>query len=137
MFYFITSVYNTMKGGSKIKKVILKFIGTGINNEYQAFVNIYDICGKMLYHEKTNYGKLVLFLEVNRVYHLVAISYGDVIQKSFYVMENKDEYTFWFSRSIYKHNNPPGLKTITFLLNDANYDDLPIEEGEMFLWPKQ
>ena len=134
MFLFILSVYNIMKGGSKIKKVILKFIGTGINVFYQADVCIYDKCGNLVYEGKTYNRKLIICLKKNEVYRLVAKSYGEAIINAFYVNEKDEEYVFFFKRGIFKSNN---LRTITFLLTDANYGNLQIEKGEMILWQKQ
>ena len=111
----------------RIKKVILKFIGTGIKDKYQACVNIYDTCGNKIHENKTYNGKLVLNLEENTVYKLVAKSYNEEIRTAFYVTEKRKKYIFFFNRSIVR-------RTITFLLTDANYYNLPIEKGDMFLW---
>ena len=116
-----------------INNIILKFIGTGINNNYQAIVRIYDKYNNLLYNKKTYNGKLNLSLKKNTVYKLVATSCDDIIKTSFYVTKYNNDYIFIFNRSIFNNSN---LRTITFLLRDANYDNLPIEKGEMFLWQK-
>lgn len=113
-----------------IKDVILKFIGTGIDDYYQACVFIYDMDGKLLYQKKTYNGEVRLCLDVGTLYKVVAISYGEVIKRVFYVRDNKSKYIFLFQRSIF------GERTITFLLTDANYNNLPIEKGEIFLCQK-
>lgn len=122
-----------MKGGSKIKKVVLQFIGTGIKNEFQAYVKIYDTCGNLLYQKNTYNGELIVNLEENKAYNLVAISYDEKIEVFFYITKNKRKYTFVFARSIYERS---AIRTITFLLTDANYNNLPIEKGEIILWQK-
>ena len=132
MFLFICFVYNIMKGGSVRKKVILKFIGTGINNNYQACVKIYDRYKNIIYQGKSYNGKLVLYLENNSAYSIIATSYGRLIRNAFYVGGCDDVYVFSFAS-----NKEINLKTVTFLLRDANYDDLHIKKGEMFLWQKQ
>ena len=115
-----------------MQKVILKFVGTGIKNKYQACVNIYDTNGNLLYQKKTYNGKLILYLKKNKLYKLVAESCSDMIKTSFYV-NRLNEYVFFFNRSIVNSN----LRIITFLLNDANYNNLPIKKGEIVLWQKQ
>ena len=115
----------------KIKKVILKFIGTGINDIMQACVNIYHnndlICSKETYN-----GQLEMLLEENKVYRIFARTSKDIINGAFYVNTNY-KYVFIFNSSIYRNN----IRTITFLLTDANYNNLPIQEGEMFIWQNQ
>ena len=118
-----------MKGGSSI--VTLKFIGTGVASNMQACVKIYDINDNQLYEKETFNGELKVSLERNKVYRLFAISHNNTINAAFYVSENKKKYVFIFQRSIY--NN---LRTITFLLKDANYSNLPIGEGELVIWQK-
>lgn len=115
-----------------MKKIILKFIGTGIGDKYQACVNIYDTYGNLILKKKTYNGILDINLKENIVYKLVATSCTDTIKTSFYVNKCSKEYIFIFSRSILSS----GLRTITFLLEDANYNNLPIEKGEIILWQK-
>lgn len=113
-----------------IKKVTFIFIGTGINNKYQACVYIYDSCNRLVYKGKTKNGKLVLYLKKHEVYKLKAISLGEMIYTNFITTRSK--YVFVFNRSIYIPS-----RTITFLLTDANYNNLPIEKGEIILWQRQ
>lgn len=120
-----------MKGGSDIKKVKLKFIGTGIGSCYQASVIIYDKSGNIVFQGKTYNGKLTLYLKNNSAYRLVALLYGKLVKNVFYVNNSNEKYIFYF-----KQNKPPYFRTITFFLKDANYDNLPIMKGEMVLWKK-
>ena len=101
-----------------IKQIELEFIGTGINDEFQAYIHIFDINGILLYHKKTYNGKIILSLKGDEGYQLIAKSYNDKINTFFYVDKKHKKYTFIFNRSIY---NPSSLRTITFLLKDANY----------------
>ena len=116
-----------------IQKVVLKFIGTGIEDNYQACVKIYDTYGNLLYNQKTYNGELVLYLEKGQVYKVSASCYGEFLKKVFYVNEDNKKYVFYFNRSL---QNIPLLRTITFFWNDANYENLPIEKGEIILWKK-
>ena len=113
----------------RIKKIILNFIGTGLYNNYQACVSIYDKCNNLLYYKKTYNGKLVLELKENNTYTLIAKLNNEIINTSFYT--NKTNYIFIFNNSIINKS-----RTITFLLKDANYSNLPIEKGEIILWQK-
>lgn len=115
-------------------KITLNFIGTGINDEYQACIHIYDKNKKLLYHKKTYNGKIAVCLKENETYRLIATSYNEKLDKIFYIDKKTKSITFIFKRSIYI---PPKLRTIIFLLTDANYSNLPIEKGEMILWQKQ
>jgi len=119
-----------VKGGSSI--VTLKFIGTGVASNMQACVKIYDINDNLLYEKETFNGELKVSLEENKVYRLFAISCNDIISAAFYVSKCKKKYVFIFNRSIYNSE----LRTITFLLKDANYSNLPIGEGELVIWQK-
>ena len=114
-------------------KITLNFIGTGINNEYQACIHIYDKKEKLIYYKKTYNGTIAICLKENETYRLIATSYGEIIDKIFYIDKDTKKITFIFNRSIYI---PSKLKTIIFLLTDANYNNLPIEKGEMILWKK-
>ena len=124
-----------MKGGSDMKKVVLRFIGTGVGNKCQAYTRVYDKCGKIIFEGKTYDGYLTLYLEKNAVYRLFALSYGDAVINVFYVNNSDEKYIFYFRRSLRKYDNPYP-KPITFLLSDVNYYNLPIEKGEMVLWQK-
>ena len=116
-----------------MKKIILKFIGTGLKNKYQACVNIYDTYNNLIYTGNTYDGKIIISLKEKSIYKLIATSCNDTIKVNLYVNKDRNEYTFWFNRSIFASS----LKTITFHLNDANYDNLPIGKGEIILWQKQ
>lgn len=116
-----------------MKKVILKFVGTGFKNNLQAKVFIYDKNKNIVFEGKTYNGYLILCLNNNSVYKLVALSYGQIIRNVFYVNNNYEKYVFYFKRSL---RSEASTRTITFLLKDANYNNLPVEKGEIILWQK-
>ena len=111
-----------------MKEVVLKFIGTGINNTMQASIKIYDRFNNLLCIKKTYNGEIKLFLKENEVYRLVAILSNDILKASFYISE-RNKYVFMFNNCIYN------LRTI--ILRDANYNNLPIGKGMIVLWQKQ
>ena len=117
-----------------MKKIIIRFIGLGLKEQYQAHVIIYDNCHNLIFDGYTYNGYLSVILKSNQSYILQAFSLNDYISTIFYVNNNNCEYKFIFNRSIYTNTN---IKTITFLLTDYNYNNLPIEKGELILWPSQ
>ena len=117
-----------------MKKIIIEFIGLGLKEEYQAHVILYDNCYNIIYNGYTYNGCITVILNTNQAYKLKAVSLGDCISTIFYVNDKICEYKFIFNRSIYENNND---QTITFLLTDYNYNNLPIEKGELILWPSQ
>lgn len=108
-----------------IYNVVLKFIGLGLFNNYQAFIKIYNKSNNLIYHGRTYNGELHINLEINCIYRLVAYTHRKRIVTSFYVTRNKNKYTFTFNDFI---NN---TRIITFILKDANYTNLPIEKGKI------
>ena len=116
-----------------MKKIKLKFIGLGLKNKYQAHIIIYDNNSNIIYDGDTYNGFIIVTLNTKTAYIIKATSLGDYIYSIFYVDNENCEYKFIFSRSIYNTNN----NIITFLLTDYNYRNLPIEKGELILWPNQ
>ena len=114
-----------MKGDGFIKKVLLKFIGTGLLDEYQAYVKVYD--HNKVYYEGTTYnGRIELSLEENKAYSVNVLFFNKSIISAFYV-SIQDVYVFNFDYSNYNHSH-----TVTFLLNDYYYK-MPIMKGEIIL----
>ena len=110
----------------------IKFMGLGLGNNCQAHVIIYSDCFNVVYEGDTYNGMVMVPLSTNRAYKLIATSFGEYISVVFYVDSDKCEYKFIFDRGINNNEN-----NITFLLTDYNYDNLPIEKGELMLWPSQ
>lgn len=108
-----------------INNVILKFIDLGIYDNYQANINIYDDCNNLIYQGRTYNGELHISLETNRVYLLVAYYCNKRIITAFYVSEFENKYVLSFNKTA------KNSRSITFLLKDANYNNLPIEKGRI------
>ncbi|MBR1386121.1 MAG: hypothetical protein IJ568_04770 [Bacilli bacterium] len=122
---FLIIKYNILKGDDLIKNIILKFIGTGLLDNYQAHVKVFD-------NEKTYYcgnsynGEVQLSLEKNKVYRLYAVFRNQIVNSAFYVTDQKI-YTFYFNNIIYIPR-----RIVTFQLNDFYYN-IPIMKGEILL----
>ena len=110
--------------------ITLNFLGLGYNNINQADVLIYDEFNNLVYNKKTYNNKLNICLKKNKVYRVVAFSLNDRISTTIYI--NNNNYCFRFNRSIINENSD----SITFLLTDYYYDNLPIERGEIILWQR-
>ena len=120
-----------MKGDGYIKNIILKFIGVGIKEYYQAYVKVFGKDNKLIYSGYTYNGEIKLLVCKDNIYRVEAYFYDEFINNTFLVT-NDNTYVFWFNHVIYKGNN-----TITFLLTDYNYTNLPIERGSIIVWQKQ
>ena len=110
--------------------ITLNFLGLGYNNINQADVLIYDICDNQVFEGITYNNLLTIKLCKNDFYRLIAKSLDEEINIVFYVGINND-YCFRFPRSIFENDID---KSITFLLTDYYYDNLPIERGEIILY---
>ena len=119
-----------MKGDGYIKNIILKFIGVGLKDSYQAYVKVYDQDNNIIYSGYTYDGEISLLVTINNIYRVEAFFYKEVINTSIYIC-NLNTYCFIFNHAKYKKNN-----TITFLLTDYYYKNLKIEKGEILLWQK-
>ena len=114
-----------MKGDGYIKNIKIKIIGTGLNNDFQARIKIYD-CNKIIFLGKTYNGEIDLCLEEKKSYNIFIKLNNEIINKTFYIT-NQNIYLFYFNHSIYNPNH-----TVTFLLRDLNYN-IPIMKGEIIL----
>jgi len=113
-----------MKGDGNIK--ILRFIGTGYNNNYQAKIKIYSN-NKKIFEGITYNGIIKLDLKEG-IYKIEAYFLNEKICRNIYITK-KCKYTFIFTHALVN-------RTITISLVDLYYN-LPIERGEMFLWQRQ
>ena len=114
-----------MKGDGYMK-VILKFLGVGIKNEYQANVKIY--CNeKEIVESKTYNGEICLTLDKNKIYKLKATFLNNAINTYFYT--NSNLFIFKFI------TNEIMNRTIILSLTDYYYN-IPIEKGEIILWQR-
>ena len=102
------------------------FLGLGIDNCYQASVLVYDENNNLIYKKRTYDGKLCLLLKNKHVYRIVASSIDEVIDTPLYI-DNKCKYVLSFSRNFIDINS------VTLILTDYYYNNLPIEKGELIL----
>lgn len=112
-----------MKGDGNIKT--LRFIGTGYNNNYQAQIKIYHK-NILIFEGKTYNGKINVCLKESLVYR-IEVYFLKKQTYYLYISKNKT-YTLILDNALYK--------TITISLVDFYYN-LPIERGEIILWPRQ
>lgn len=114
-----------MKGDGNIK--ILRFIGTGYKNNYQAQIKIYSNNKKI--YEGTTYNGIIELDLKEGIYKIEAIFLNEKLITYVYITK-KCKYTFIFTHAIYN------TRTITISLVDLYYN-LPIERGEIILWQRQ
>jgi len=114
-----------LKGDDLIKNIILKFLGTGLLDKYQAHVKVYD--DKNIYYCGNTYnGEIHISLEENKSYKVLATFGNEVISRVFYVT-NQKIYFFYFNNIIYIP-----YRLVTFQLKDYYYN-IPIMKGEIIL----
>ena len=116
-----------------MKKINLIFPGLGYRNINQALVYIYDKNNNLILKDKTYNGRLEICLIKNNIYRIKVVSKCEKINKIIYINDN-DTYLIPFSSS-YIFNRKEN--TITLILTDYNYNNLPIEKGLINLWQKQ
>ena len=114
-----------MKGDDLIKNIILKFLGTGLLDKYQANVIVFDK-NKTYYCGSSYNGEIQLSLEKNKAYNIYATFMNQVINAAFYVT-NQEIYIFYFNNIIHIPK-----RIINFQLNDLYYK-IPIMKGEILL----
>lgn len=113
-----------------MKKVKIKFNGLGYGYQYQADVFIYDN-DNLIYDDKTYNGEINICLKQNKLYKIETYFLNEKLIKYIYI-KDCDCYILNFNHSILNISS----NLITFLLTDYHYDNLPIERGEIILWPK-
>ena len=119
--------YIILKGDDNIKNVIIRFLGPGVNDTYQAYVNVYDEYNNLIFKGYTYNSILEINLCFNKIYKIEAIFLNERIQKNIYI--NNNIYVIPFSTGF-------NISKSSFLLTDYYYDNLPIERGEIILWQK-
>ena len=103
--------------------ITIRVLGTGINDFYQAKVQIYY--NDSLINEGTTYNGIITFcLDKNKVYKIVTILNNN--KKVTNIYNNTDYYVI--NNCIVRNNS--NERIITFLLTDYNYN-LPIMKGEL------
>ena len=114
-----------------MKKLNIRFIGTGYNNYYQANVKIFDMNNKLVYKGCTFNGRIDVCLKENCCYKLNAALNNQIINAVLIVgKECNYEYIFYNCCLNEKSNT----EEITFLLTDYYYNNLPIERGNLLIY---
>ena len=113
-----------------MKKINIRFVGTGYNNYYQAKVKIYDNCNKLVYKGCTYNGRISVCLKENSCYKLEASLNSQVINSKIFINNCTCNYEFIFYNCCLNNNVS---NDIAFLLTDYYYSDLPIERGNLIL----
>ncbi len=89
-----------------------------------TIIKIFDENDNLLYEKETNNGMIKVYLKRNKGYKLIVRNGNQILMTSFYVdCINK----FVFSLNSIVNNS------VTFLLTDYYYDNLPIMKGEILL----
>ena len=105
-------------------KITFKILGTGFNNYYQADIKIYDD-NNLIYDGRTYNGKIMVYLNKNKVYSIYIRLFNTCLITSLYVL-NQDLIIINLNQEV--NNN-----LVTFLLTDYHYDNLPIMKGVMLI----
>lgn len=106
-------------------KIQLRFIGTGINDLYQARVKIYDTNHNLI-KDATTYNGIIRFKALKNSVYLISVRFLNTKRIIPLYIKNKCTYEIILCNNYLNNSNP-----ITFLLTDANYLDLPIMKGEI------
>ena len=115
-----------------MKKIIIKFMGMGLCPRCQALVTVYDMKGCLAAKGCTKRGEYC-FKAHEKSFYRVCYDINRLVScKTIYVNNSWNRYPFFYQGVI--DNQAP--QTITFLLTDQSYANLPISKGEMMLWQK-
>lgn len=106
-------------------RIKLRFIGTGINDFYQARVKIYDKNHNLL-KDRYTYNGIIYFTAHNKEIYNITVNFINIIINIPLYINNKYKYEFYLS-----NNRRTEFNLITFLLTDSNYLNLPIKKGEI------
>lgn len=110
-----------------MRNICLKFYGLGIEDKFQAYIQILSNENKNIYEGFTYNGDLSICLNTNCVYKLILSSCFFNICTCFYVDSVRNCYYFSFFEK---------EKIVTFQLTDFHYENLKIGKGEMILWQR-
>ena len=110
-------------------KVKIKIYGLGYMNNCQAHIKVYNSNNKLVFEGETYNGEIHVLLNACSLYKIYINTCNEKLKTVFYT--NQNEFALFLNRSILNIS-----RTITFLLKDYYYDNLPIERGELILWPK-
>lgn len=111
-----------MKVGKIMNEYIIKIVGMGYKDNYQAKIDIYDINNNLIESKKTYNGICNVCLNKNKIYKVYISSFiGNMVR---YFFTNQKEFIFFYCFE----------KRIIFTLTDQFYNNLPIMKGELFLY---
>ena len=118
-----------------MKEITLIFAGLGYDNINQAYVEIYDINNNLILKNNTYNGRITICLKTNDYYKVKVYSLNEILNTIFYLNNYKDKYFFALKRATISNNT--NTRTITLLLTDFYYENLPIEKGSLIIWQKK
>ena len=110
-----------------MNNIKIKIIGLGYGNINQADVLIYNMKGNLISDKRTYNNEVCFCLDTCNIYKVVIKNKNINISKIFYALDNSIIYI-----NLYEFYP----RTITFLLTDYYYENLPIMKGEIILWQK-
>ncbi len=113
-----------------MRKITIKFVGTGYYDINQARVKIYNSNCKKVYDQCTYNGRCRVCLEDNSIYTIKASTKYSKICIKIYINKDVRSIVIPFYSCDYKSNYK------TFQLTDLNYSGLKIEKGVLYLWPR-
>lgn len=101
-------------------------------DNYVYNIHIYDSKQQLIYCDSHSNGH-VHFNATNGLYQIqiqpVGRIYPRIVCKYIYVLTGScNSFYFFFRKNLFRK------RKITFWVTDKNYQDLPIEKGEMILW---
>ena len=112
-----------------MKKIVIKFMGMSPCKKCQAKVTICDLKGCVLANGYTNNGAFCFYGKLKNFYKVWFNINGIRNCKTIYI--NGDT-----CYPIYYQSIIASQRTITFLLTDQSYANLPIDKGELIVWQK-
>lgn len=104
-----------------MKDIMIHINGLCLYDNLEANVSIFNSSCESIYEGKTRNGSICVSIEVKNIYLISVSSPRGRFQVAFYVDCKRNCYCFSY----------PINHIITFQLTDANYDNLPIERGEI------
>ena len=112
-----------------MKKITIYYKGLGYCDTFQADIFVF-YNNVLIKKTKTYNGRVILYLEEDKLYEIKAISKNEEISKKIYLSSNNLTLCFSFPRTIINNK-------ITFYLTDSFYKNLKIAKREILLWQKK
>lgn len=103
---------------------------------YKYNIKIYDLDNRLIYCENTDEMGIVYFEPKNYGLYKIVITNNDnmyprKIYSNILIFNNYHTFLFIFYKNLINKFN-----SVTIILTDKNYKNLPIEKGEILLWQK-